>query len=236
MTHSMTDIQMHTDQINTMANTMTNTMTTTDLNQNGVISAIEERTSNRHYDESKALTENEVLNLVRLATLAPSAYNRQNWKFVAVHSDSAKQKLQSLAYNQSQITQSSVTFIVCGILSTHKGLDKILEPSVAQSLLPAGTAQAWVDAVNMSHGDNQELQRDEAIRSASLASMTLMLAAQGLGLSSGPMTGFEGDKVSEEFSLDSDELPVMLITVGYNSRSVEKQKHRIPAQDVCVFA
>ncbi|AHY09918.1 nitroreductase family protein [Serratia plymuthica] len=34
------------------------------------------------------------------------------------------------------------------------------------------------------------LQRDEVVRSASLAAMTLMLAAQGMGLGSCPMVGF----------------------------------------------
>lgn len=66
-----------------------------------------------------------------------------------------------------------------------------------------------------SYGGDAQLQRDEAGRSASLAAMTLMLAAQGMGLVSGAMGGFDTPGVVQAFGLAPHELPVMLVSVGY---------------------
>ena len=59
-----------------------------------------------------------------------------------------------------------------------------------------------------------QLQRDEAIRSGSLGSMTLMLVARSMGLDTCPMIGFDPEKVSRIVGLDDDHIPVMLITLG----------------------
>jgi nitroreductase len=80
------------------------------------------------------------------------------------------------------------------------------------------------------------LQRDEPVRSASLAAMTLMLAAQGMGLVSGSMSGFDADGVAREFQLDATQVPVILVTVGYPAAGNWPQKPRRPLHEVIEFA
>jgi len=72
----------------------------------------------------------------------------------------------------------------------------------------------------------------EAFRSVSLAAMTLMLAAQVQGLVTGPMRGFDPAAVSREFALAVDELPVILVTVGYPAEGNWAQKPRRATHDV----
>lgn len=74
---------------------------------------------------------------------------------------------------------------------------------------------AWVAMAKASHPGNPQLQRDEAFRSASLAAMTLMFAAQGMGLSTGSVSGFDPLGVAREFGLSAAEVPVILVTAGY---------------------
>ena len=83
-------------------------------------------------------------------------------------------------------------------------------------------------------GDAQ-LQRDEAVRSASLAAMTLMLAAEGMGLASAPMGGFDAAGVASAFGLQADELPVMLVAVG-RAAEVAAPKPRRPVAEVLALA
>ena len=111
-----------------------------------------------------------------------------------------------------------------------------LQPSVEAGVMPQAVADGWVEAATGSHQGNPQLQRDEAIRSASLAAMTLMLAAQGMGLSTGPMSGFDPVAVSEAFELSDHELPVMLVTVGYPATHTWTQKPRKPVAEVMQFA
>lgn len=197
-----------------------------------VQSLIEQRLSVNHFDTAKPVSDEQVQELVRLATLSPSAFNFQNWKFIAVRSQEAKERLKGVAYGQPKVAQAPLTFIVCGTLNAHKTLAHALKPSIDAGVLPQAVADTWVGMAQGAHENNAQLQRDEAFRSASLASMTLMLAAQEMGLVTGPMSGFDAAGVSKEFNLSSDEVPVMLITVGYPAAGNWPRKLRRPVQEV----
>ncbi len=200
--------------------------------ENTIASAIQNRTSIGHYDMSKDVTEEQIEQLVAYAIQAPSAFNLQNWQFVAVKSKDAKEKLKAAAYGQTQITESAMTFIVCGVLDGYQSLGAILSPSVEKGIISQTIADNWVAMATGSHHSTTGLQRDEAIRSASLASMTLMLAAQGMGLATGPIGGFDSKMVMESFSIDEQWLPTMLITVGYAGENNWSRKVRRPVREV----
>ena len=203
--------------------------------QNPIREMIEQRTSVGKYEENIEIDDSIIKEIVRLASLSPSAYNLQNWRFIAVKSQQSKLKLQEAAYGQPQIAQASVTFIVCGQLNAHKVLASTLQLSVDRNIMPSAIAESWVKAATESHDGNSGHQRDEAIRSASLAAMTLMFAAQSLGFDSGAMGGFDSQKVSEIFSLSEDDMPVMLITVGQGIKQNWPQKTRKPISDILSF-
>lgn len=194
--------------------------------------AIEQRISANMFDPTKNLTTTQIEDLVALATRAPTAFNFQNWRFIAVQSVPAKERLKAVAYGQQKIVDASVTFIVCGKLEAHKGLAHALKSSVASGLLEQSMADAWVQMAHDGHEGNPTRQRDEAIRSASMGAMTLMLAAQGMGLVSGPMIGFDPAGVAREFNLSAQEIPAMLVAVGFAAAGNWPQKPRLPVNEV----
>jgi nitroreductase len=197
---------------------------------------IESRVSTVRYAFGRDISDEDVTELARLATRAPSAYNAQNWRIIAVRTASAKAQLHSLAYDQQQVLDAPVTFIVCGTLSAHDGLGRALQQSVDVGILNPSIADGWVAAATGSYQGNPQLQRDEAYRSASLAAMTLMFAAQGMGLSTGAMSGFDAAGVARAFGLAPTELPVMLVTAGYPAEGNWPQKPRKPLHEILAFA
>ncbi len=197
---------------------------------------IESRASTNHYDTNRHLSDDEIAELVRLATRAPSAYNFQNWKFIAVRSPEAKARLKTVAHGQQKVVDAPVTFIICGTLAAHEQLPHALQPSVDAGILNQSMFDGWVAMAKESHPGNPQLQRDEAFRSASLAAMTLMLAAEGMGLSTGSMSGFDPLGVAREFGLSATEVPVILVTVGYPAPGNWPQKPRKPLDEVIEFA
>ncbi|WP_261844388.1 nitroreductase family protein [Aliamphritea ceti] len=209
----------------------------TELNLQSFTALMENRISTGRYQSGQSLDQQSIETLIRLTSLSPSAYNLQNWRFIAVQSAEAKARLQAQAYGQPQIASAAVTFIICGTLNAHRQLHTALQPSVDSGILPAKVQQSWVDAATQTHTDNPQLQRDEAFRSASLAAMTLMLAAESMGLAAGPMSGFDAEGLNKAFQLDTDEVPVMLVTVGYPEKeSNRQQKRRKPVADVLSYA
>ena len=193
---------------------------------------IETLVSTNRFDTERPVSSAQINELVRLATLAPNAHNFQHWKFIAVTSPAAKEKLKAAAYEQQKSVDAAVTFIVCGTLNAHQHLETTLRPSLDSGILDQAVVDTWVGMAKGSHEGNAHLQRDEAFRSASLAAMTLMLSAQDMGLATGPISGFDPGAVSEAFGLAEDEVPVMLIATGYTAPGNWPQKPRKPFDDV----
>jgi len=188
------------------------------------------------YEENIPLARETISALITAASKAPSAYNLQNWKFIAVQSPDGKTRLQEAAYGQPQIGSASATIIIVGLMDGYRELANNLRPAQAEGIVPASVARNWVDAARDTHENNTQLRRDEAIRSASLAAMCLMLAAEARGLATGAMSGFDAAAVQAAFDLQSSELPVMLITVGQARAGAWPQKPRRPASEILAFA
>lgn len=192
---------------------------------NPTISLIERRVSANLFDASHTLTDAEIKELVRLATRAPTAYNLQNWRFIAVRTAETKARLRALAWNQPKVEDAAVTFIVCGVLPDAETLPERLQPSVAAGYMPADIPSAWRAAAGAQYADPQTA-RDEAVRSATLGAATLIHAAEALGLTSGPMVGFDAEGVARAFGLRDNEVPVLLVAVGRAAPGNWPQKPR----------
>jgi len=204
--------------------------------RNPIQMVIESRISVEQFKPDCPLPDSILQALVAQACCAPSAYNFQNWRFIAVRSEAAKRRLHAQAYKQTKVLDASACFIVCGTLRPHLQLARHLAPSVQAGLLHAQKAQAWVDLASHSHGHDLGMQRDEAIRSAALAGMTLMLAAEGMGLSSCAMTGFDAAGVAAAFALGEDDVPALLVAVGQSAEQRGRQKVRRDVADVLEMA
>jgi nitroreductase len=191
-----------------------------------------QRTSVNRFDPSHTIADATIRELVRYAGEAPSAYNFQNWRFITVRTPEHKARLCEMAYGQKKVQEASVTFIVCGRLRPHLGLRDAMQPFVAAGHVDAAAVDAMVGSATRGYSDEPQMQRDEALRSASLAAMTLMLAAQAMGLVSGPMIGFDPAQVRDGFGLSADEIPALLVTVGRPAPGNWPRKPRRPVSDV----
>jgi nitroreductase len=81
---------------------------------NAVIECILSRSALKYYDPAVALSDDQIRDLVRTATTAPTSFHLQNRRFIAVHTPEAKARLRPIAWDQPATTDAAVTFIVCG--------------------------------------------------------------------------------------------------------------------------
>lgn len=198
---------------------------------NLTISLIERRVSANLFDASHTLTDGEIKELVRLATRAPSAYNLQNWRFIAAQSPQVKARLRSVAFGQPKVSDAAVTFIICGVLPDHAALPERLLSFVEAGFMPAHVASGWQEGARSQYADPQAA-RDEAVRSAIFGAATLIQAAEAMGLASGPMSGFDAEGVAREFNLTQNEVPVLLVAIGRAAPGNWPQKPRRPLAEV----
>src|SRR5690348_10563653 len=111
---------------------------------NGTLSVIHERTSVNLFDSGKEISEAEIRAIVSDAIQAPSSYNIQHWRFVAVTDPEKKRQLQAAAYNQTKVGQASATIIVLGDLRGYEKLDRIYAPLIERGVMTKDAAASAI--------------------------------------------------------------------------------------------
>ncbi|MFS8580187.1 MAG: nitroreductase family protein [Novibacillus thermophilus] len=194
---------------------------------------IEQRRAVKRYDPTREISEDRIRELFRLASLAPSAWNLQHWHFIVVRSAEQKERLRKAANNQPKVTEASLTVVVCGNLDAYRDADRIYDSFVRNGYLSEEQKRRKIIGIEQFYADPQN-RRDEAIRNASLAAQTLILAATEMGYATCPMIGFDPDAVREVVELPDHLLPVMLITVGFGEET-RPRNDRKPFEEIVDF-
>ncbi len=174
-------------------------MTSTDTRRipASVTEAIEIRRSIRKFVQ-QPIPEADLRELVRLAGLAPTAFNVQPTRFIVITDPQMKAKLQEVSYNQAQVTSAPAVFVV------YSDMEDVMT-NAEETIHPGmGADQVATRAAGLrANFQNQDVaQRGQwALAQANITFGFLMLAATGLGYSSSPMLGFQPDKVRELLGL-----------------------------------
>lgn len=199
------------------------------------LDAIKTRTTTQFFDKERTLTEAEIKELAECALEAPSSFNLQQTRLIAVTDPEAKQRLKAAAWNQVKVGDAALTFIVLGDLQPLQKHSELIGRAIAGGVVPEEVGAKMVKGASDYYGADPQLVRDEAIRSASLSAMSLMLAAHAKGYGCGPMIGFEPDRVKAEFGISDRYQVVMLISVGYPLAGNPARKPRLTLDEALAF-
>lgn len=171
--------------------------------------AINTRRSIRHYDPTHRFTQAEFDKFIDLAMQTPSSFNIQHWRLVNVTDPSLRAQIQAAAWNQTQVTEASLLFV---ITADVKAWAK--NPARYFRNAPKEAQDALVPMIGPFYEGKEQLQRDEAMRSVGFVAQTMMLAARAMGYDSSPMIGFDPDAVAKLINLPDDHTIGMLLAVG----------------------
>ncbi|HPO89641.1 MAG TPA: nitroreductase family protein, partial [Victivallales bacterium] len=171
-----------------------------------VFSAIEKRRAVKHFDPNHKMTDEEINKLIEMVLLSPTAFNIQNWRFVIVTDMELRKKIRAVSWNQAQVTEASVLFILCADL---KAWEK--EPIRYWRNASKEVQDFILPAIDAYYRGKEQVQRDEAMRSCGIAAQTLMLCAKEMGYDSCPMDGFDFDAVAKLINLPEDHVISMFV-------------------------
>jgi nitroreductase len=171
--------------------------------------AIRERRSIKHFDPTHQFTQQEFDQLIDLAMLSPSSFNIQHWRLVNVTDKALRTKLREAAHDQAQVTDASLLFVMTVDI---KAWDK--DPARYWVNAPKAAQDILVPWINPFYSGNEQLQRDEAMRSAGIILQTMMLSVKAMGYDSCPMVGFDFNKVSELIKLPNGYAVAAMLVVG----------------------
>ncbi len=193
---------------------------------------MEDRRSVNFFDTNKPLSDDLLNEIIDVAVLAPSAFNLQPWRIIAVKSDEAKAKLLPLAFNQPKVTEAPVTLILVGNRKAYEANNPAWEvlKSVAGE---EGMKQAQGTAAFL-YGTSEERSIKFAESNVGILAMSLMAAAKEKGVDSHPMSGMDFDGIKAGFGLKEEESVVMLLALGYfdESKTLYPRQKRFGAKEI----
>ncbi len=193
------------------------------------LEAIKARRAVKHYDPDFVMPQEDIDTLLEHVILAPTSFNIQNWRFVLVEDKELREKIREAAWNQAQITEASLLFVMCADV---RAWDK--NPERYWKNAPKEIQDILVPKIQPFYEGKEQLQRDEALRSIGIAAQTIMLAAKSMGYDSCPMIGFDPEKVAELINLPEDHMVGMLVVVGKATKPAWPKPGQLPLSDVLI--
>ncbi|MEE9331728.1 MAG: nitroreductase family protein [Methylophilaceae bacterium] len=195
-----------------------------------VTEAIVERRSIKAYDPDHKMSDKEIAKLLSLAMLSPTAFNIQNWRFVVVTDSALRKKIRAVSWDQAQVEEASLLIVLTADL---KSWEK--DPARYWKNAPKPVQDYLVPAIGKYYEGNDQVQRDEGMRSCGMAAMTIMLAAKEMGYDTCPMDGFDFDAVAALLNLPDDHTPVMFVAVGKALESAKARAGQLHMDDVVIY-
>lgn len=190
---------------------------------------IEARRSVKHYDANHKISDDEVKKLFEATILSPTSFNIQNWRFVNITDKALRERVWEASWKQAQVKDASLLILICADLNAT---DDRPERYWANS--PEEVSSKLVPMITGFYKDNEQLRRDEALRSVGIASQTLMLAAKAMGYDSCPMIGFDPNKVAEIIKLPDSHIIGLMLTIGKASQPARERGGQLPLEEVMV--
>lgn len=153
----------------------------------------------------------------------PTSANCSPARIVFVRTPEGKEKLAPAlsSGNLAKTLAAPVTAIVAWDSEFYERLPE---------LFPHGDARSWFTS-------SPELARETAFRNSSLQAAYLIFACRALGLDTGPMSGFDPQKVDAAFFTGTNLKSNLLINIGYGDTSkVYGRLPRLTFEDACGLA
>ena len=202
---------------------------------------LKQRRSTRHYDPNHHISQDEVLDILRTATLSPSGNNSQPWRFVVLTEQTLKQALLPIAYHQQQIISASAVILILADRQAYlaDNLTKIHEEEYQDGCFDADVRDFLTGAAIDFYKNFDDTQLVKFLGlDIGMVAMNIMLVALDKGYQSVPMSGYDRQALRQHFKLDDRYLDMMMIALGkgvaQGHRTLRHDIHDVVRFD-CVF-
>lgn len=148
--------------------------------------------------------------ILRVAGLAPSAWNLQPWRVTVVTDPELKHQLQTAAYGQKQVGNAPAVLVIhSDMADTLAQMEDTVHPGMA------ATADTHCASVRQTFSGMSEADREAwGAAQTYLFVGVLLLKAQEAGYATSPMLGFKPDEVKSLLGLPAHVRIPALVAIG----------------------
>jgi nitroreductase len=196
-----------------------------------LVQTVLERRATMHFEPDEVPAEY-LRAILQLGTQAPSGYNLQPWRFIVVRDPAARERLQSVAFNQPKVGEAPVVIIALGMKDEWKRrADEVFREGAQRG---AGRPEN-VDKYKQGALDflSHQPMNGWVNRHVMIAVTTMMLAAEAYGFDTAPMEGFDAAGVKREFNIPDEAEVVALLAIGRAKPPDKPYTGRFPLEEIC---
>jgi len=178
------------------------------------------RYATKKFDPSKILSSEDLDQLLEAARLAPSSFGLQPWKIIVVKNVELRQKIQAVAWNQSQVTEASDLIVFC---AKNEFSDELIVEYITETARQTGVEVKDLAGFQKMLSEFKQSQTPESgkawmERQVYIALGFVLFAAAQLRVDACPMEGFDPAQVGKILKIDEQGLHAIAICpVGYRS-------------------
>lgn len=202
-----------------------------------LVKIVKDRRSAMKFVPDVTISEEELGELFNLVKFAPSAFNLQHAHYVVAIDPEQKNKVYEAAFKQYKIKSASAAIVVLGDLEAYTNVAHINEGLLNLGVMSKQEFDSTVAMVEQFYqAGGPAVQRDEAIRNASLSAMQLMLVAKDKGWDTCPMIGFDPEQMRKALNIPDRYVPVLLIAIGKeDTSSLRPRGYRKPVGEFVTY-
>src|SRR5690606_245824 len=170
----------------------------------------------------QAVPQDKVDKILQAAHLAPTSSGLQPFEVIVVTNQELKEKIQAIAYNQSQITDGSHLLIFA---AWDKYTDERISGIFSRLNIERGLPDSATDnyknkLINLYTNQTAQQNFEHAARQAYIAFGTAIAAAAELKVDATPMEGFDSKALDSLLNLEERGLKsITLLPLGYRDES-----------------
>lgn len=173
--------------------------------------------------KSQPVTEAELGLVLEAGRIAPSAFGMEPWRFVAVKSAAAKDKVAAACFNQSPAATAPVMIAIVAMAADLAPGSAFVE---ARLTAEAGgpPPRELRDMYREFHARIEP--QSWAIAQCNFAAAQMMIQASALGLATCPMGGFDETALAAALGMVQGEAPALVLALGHCAQAQGERRRR----------
>ena len=164
---------------------------------------------------SVPVDDDDLREILRAGTAAPSGYNLQPWRFVVVREPGQRRRLRAAAMDQDKVEQAPVVIVACADPGAWR---EDLEESIRIGREHGFDDEEQIEAKRKRVRGYLEGHSDLAMwltRQTMIAATTMMWVAEALGYDTAPMEGFDEQQVRAALAIPKRVRVIFLLAIGH---------------------
>ncbi|NCO00895.1 MAG: NAD(P)H-dependent oxidoreductase [Epsilonproteobacteria bacterium] len=164
------------------------------------------------FDETKAMSQEDLNFILEAGRLSPSSFGMEQWHFFVIRDKAMREEIKKVAWNQAQVTTAS-ELIAIVYKKQVRSSDAYIQSEFDKFHYPDGVRGMYKQFIDP--------REDAALESWSakqvyIAAGNMMTAGASIGIDSCPMEGFDKDSVEKIIGLETEKYALaLLVPFGY---------------------